>query len=294
MGSNMIPATWPDPVTGESYFNEVALYARPYWLCTNPDTYVYPLAPAPLGASSPELPMEVSHEAPFLGEKLLLRRDTAVFVKMYDRWLNRYIAKDPIHLDSITGVAGEPFFLPDPLWVEAGQDISVRYSLTAIGAISAEVKLYCEGARYFDKDAGIPQFTEFVNRKREEHLHNYLTFLTTMESPVTMGAGGIVTHWLEIPKEYWFTMKKITAVGVGGGVAPAFSIQFFDHRGERMSFGVMDSRATMGIGQNPEVFRQGWTIPPNRRIRMVITDLSAGPNLFYLTFTGAAHYLKGV
>lgn len=286
----MIPSVVKD-AAGKWHQNKVLFFTRPHWLCTHPESV--PFRAAVVGAPSENAPMEVSFEAPFLGEKFLAQRNTAVLMTLFDETQKRWIARAPIHIDSITGDAQQPFLLTDPIWIPERGILTARFSKLAAGGAADVVRFYVEGTRYYLKDANIERLNKVIEYKRKEWLNNYLTFLTTDDFPVALPAApATVTAFLTIPKDYHFTIKKITAVSAVGGV-PTFTLRMWSHRGEEMGNEPLDSRATLGLGRLPEVLRQPWTIPANSRIRLEFTAVAAVgvPIVIYMTFTGAAHYV---
>lgn len=61
---------------------------------------------------------------------------------------NKRLMNVPIHVDLIAGAAGLPFYLPAPLFVEARNAISIRY--TNLVAITNRVRFVAHGRRFLD------------------------------------------------------------------------------------------------------------------------------------------------
>ena len=108
---------------------------------------------------------------------------------------------------------------------------------------------------------------------------------------IVIGANATGQFHVVIPNNYHFTIKKITAVQANGAAPTPFSIRYFDQKGNELGNGALDSRAVTGIGLQPELLRQPFTVERNRILRLEITDLSGAPNPIFIAFTGAAHYV---
>lgn len=293
-----MPTVYKDKKTGKYLLDESALFTRPYWLTTWPTPVVW--GAAAVGATAAAA-MQVPQEAPFLGEKFLVFRDTECLIKIRDNSTDRWITGDWVHIDSIAGTAQFPFLMRDLLWVDAGSDLHVEFLKLAVGLIGDGVDFHIEGSRHYIEDANIPEFTAAAEKIRRTQLNNYPCIKTVVEQGpvvaglqvpgVVLGANAQAPYHVVVPNNYHFTAKKVTAVQADGTAPGAFSIRYYDHRGNELGNGALDSRAVMGTGLLPELLSQPFTIERNRMIRMVITDLSGAPNNFFLTLTGCAHYV---
>lgn len=293
-----IPAVYKDPSTGKYVLHEAVLFTRPYWLTTWPAAAV--VLPAALGIVGSSA-MRVPQEAPFVGEKFLVFRTTQCMIKILDGSTGRYLTNDWIHIDSIAGTAQFPFLLQDPLYLEAESYLHVEYMKLAPGGAADVVDFHVEGTRYYVEDANIPELTAADEKMKRKLNNNYLCIKTVNEQGavvpglqlpgVILGALGQATYTVTVPRNYHFTVRKVTAVTAAGALPPAFSIRYYDQRGNELGNGALDSRAVMGTGLLPELLSQPFTVPENRQFSIVVTDLSGAPNNFFITFTGAAHYV---
>ncbi len=245
--------------------------------------------------------MQVPQEAPFVGEKFLVFRTTQCMIKLHDGGTGRDLTNNWVHIDSIAGTAQFPFLLQDPLYLDPESYLQAEYMKLAVGGAADVVDFHIEGTRYFIEDGNLPTMRAADKKMRENRLNNYPCIKTINEEGavvaglqlpgVVLGANAQGTYTVTIPRNYHFTVKKVTAVAAAGGAAAAFSIRYYDHRERELGNGALDSRAVMGTGVLPELLSQPFTIERNRTIRVVITDLSGAPNNFFITFTGCAHYV---
>jgi hypothetical protein len=195
----------------------------------------------------------------------------------------RQFMNQPVHIRTLAGNGQTPALLREPFMFRSQHNISAQFTKVLGGATTA--RLYLEGAQYF------PWSPEFM-RKKESHQQlvniisqwykrrNFVTpFWLTTDTPVNLLANGQAEFFSKVGDDGHIEIFTFAAVATGN-----FDIEISEPKTKQT---IMNGRITQtngfGDANFPTLLPSAWLIPAGYRIRYLIRNLTAAPNLVFVT-----------
>ena len=242
-------------------------------------------------------PMTVSGDGPleivsFAAERTGVAR---VMIQLEDGRSITSMMNRAVHIDTIFGSYGgallKSYPLPESLYLEENRSLSITF--TDISGALNTIRPALLGSKYkqWYRDPTLERMRRRMDTKQ------YLIrpfFYTFTDGPQAVGAGATVTVPIEISNDHHFKLFQISGVSTG-----AYRIDFVNAvTGESIIFGPanehygIDNGLIVGTAQFPFRFHEPILLEAGTRVNVVLTDISAAPNVVDLTLGGALLALR--
>ncbi len=265
------------------------LYEYPFFLLTDPPNND---VTSTANLTSPETTMRVSGEGPVQLTQLGAVRDAThgavlVWLKMKDGSQQIKISNVPLHIDTIFGVGGQMYPLPEGMYVDEDRALSMAFTdLTGSGTLS---RVCAVGAKYTQLQND-PSLTRVKERLKASEFLSAPQFYGINDGKAVLTAFQTLQFTILLNGSQNFEIHQLSAVSTGD-----FLLNIVDMaKGEsiinapRNGNYPLPASLFVGNGSNPYRFHEPILTFGGQTLLVTLVDTSGAPNTVYLTLGGVA------
>jgi len=267
--------------------NRTRLDEIPYWLMTDlPNNIVA----VPASQSSPLQTLILSGVGPMRITNLGVQRTGAakIFLRIQDGTAPRALMNGSIHLDAICGNFGQPYYLPEALYVDELRSLQVTF--TDLSNAPNNIRFVAHGTKWATQQSDPTMEQTRVRMERQQYLSTPYWY-TTDNGPIVVGAGATVTQAITVGQDHHFDIMTLSHVAT----SPLYTIDIVHAQtGESIIQGPqeahyqIDAGILFGNGNFPFRFHEPRMIPYGQKLIVTVTDRSGAPNTIHLALGGRA------
>lgn len=264
--------------------NKQRLYETPFFLLTNP-----PLNSVSFGALATSLTaaMRVASAGPMQVAEMGVQRTGACTVMLYinDGVSPKRMMNAPCHIDTIFGIGGNMYPLPEALYLDENRALSIAYTDLTNSNNAARVALSCSRYGMLRDDPNLARIKQRLSSKEYVSMPFFLTF---DQQSVTLASLTNTMLNMQIPQDINFEVHQISFVSTG-----SFAIDITNAESGVSLINAPSNDDYMvpnlmlcGTNQHPYRFSEPWLLFGGQNLTVSLADTSQASNTIWITLGG--------
>jgi hypothetical protein len=271
--------------------NRKRLDEIPYWLLTDLPNNIVTVAAR---QSSTMQTLILSQIGPMRITNFGIQRSGAcrVFLRIQDGSTPRALMNSAIHVDAICGNVGQPYYLPEALYVDEGRTLQAAF--TDLSNAPNNIRFVAHGTKWATQQSDPTMERTRQRLEKRQYLSVPYWYTTDGNGPVVVGIGATVVATVTIGQDTHFDLMTLSHVASG-----LYNINIVHGQtGESLIQGPQEadyqigSELLFGNGNFPFRFHEPRMFTYGQKLVLTITNRAAGINTIYFAFGGRALTLK--
>jgi len=267
--------------------NRKRLDEIPYWLLTDlPNNIVT----VPARQSSPLQTLILSQIGPMRITNFGIQRTGAcrVFLRLQDGDSPKALMNSAIHVDAICGNVGQPYNLPEALFVDEKRTLQAGF--TDLSGAANNIRFVAHGSKWTSQQSDPTMERTRQRLEKKQYLSTPFWYTTDGNGPVVVGIGATVNAVVTIGQDHFFDIMTLSHVATG-----LYNINITHAQtGESLIQGPQEadyqigSELLFGNGNFPFRLHEPRMIQYGQKLLVTITNRHVAQNTIYLALGGRA------
>jgi len=266
--------------------NRKRLDEIPYWLMTDLPSNIVAV---PANQSSPLQTLILSGIGPMRITNFGMQSTGAcrMLLRMQDGATPRGLMNGHIHANAICGNVGQPYQLPEALYIDELRALQVTF--TDLSGTANNIRFVAHGSKWTTQQADATMERVRTRLEKRQYLSTPFWY-TTDNGPIVVGVGATVTQAITIGQDHHFDIMQLSHVATGLYNIDIVHAQTGESiiQGPQEAHYQIGSEILFGNGNFPFRLHEPRMIQYGQKLIVTVTNRHAAQNTIHLALGGRA------